>query len=54
MPVTIPMTKLMRNILPQNFAIRWYSISLVMTYRVSMMARRIESPKVKGTNKKWK
>ena len=57
MPVTTPMPKLMRKIVPKNFAsLRDCSFQagrFVMTEHVSSSARKMDRPSVSGTNKKW-
>ena len=53
MPVTTPIAKLIRKILPQNFAARRYTGLRVRTQAVSMIAMKNAMPIVIGTKRKW-
>ena len=53
MPVTTPIAKLIRKILPKNFVARSHFSFPVRTHAVCIPATSQTSPKVIGTKKKW-
>ena len=53
MPVTTPMAKLMRKILPKNRVMRRYSALPVRYHAVWKTAAVVARPIVIGTNRKW-
>jgi hypothetical protein len=53
MPVTTPIAKLMRKIVPKNLVMRRYSALPVRYHAVWKTAAVLARPIVRGTKRKW-